>query len=170
MRKLARLVVTWALVCAGGCSGARSVWNHEWCDVGPEPRLRAEVVRAGVELSEDAAGELHVSFEALLDARAVVAESYFNVNVWDEVSGSRDKLKKQPLCPGGCPAPEPDGRVRVKGRVRRQLRDPAVKTKYEATVDLWTGSDELVCFLTRFDVGLGGPAKLPGRRNTKDEL
>jgi hypothetical protein len=116
-----------------GCSGARSVWNHEWCDVGPEPRVRAQVVRAGVELSED-------------------------------------KLKKQPLCPGGCPAPEPDGRVRVKGRVRRQLRDPAAKTKYEATVSLWTGSDELVCFLTRFDVGLGGPVELPGRHKTKDEL
>ena len=70
MRGLARLFATWALVCAGACSGARSVWNHEWCDVGPEPRVRAQVVRAGVELSEDSAGELHVGFEALLDARA----------------------------------------------------------------------------------------------------
>jgi hypothetical protein len=149
----------------------RTVANFQWCDSPPEKRFNAVLTNAYVTLTEDDSGEIFVGFDAKVDS-GTVDTAYFNVVVWDEVTGNRDKLKKQPLRGAAMSEPDSDGRVGIKARVQRHLADPKAATKYEATVSIWSGNgDEIMCWVTLFDVGLGGPIELPGiKMKTKSEL
>jgi len=144
------------------CSESRRVANYEWCDVPPESKLGVLVKEAYVNIG-DSNLQLGVDFVVAGQPELLANDAaYFNTKIWAEATGENIRTKKNRLGPSFTASA--DGRVH--GQVELTFSPSRVPTKYEATVSFWSpsfmgGSEAVICLLVKFDIGLGGPVRLP---------